>query len=92
MAESVDALDLKSNRGSPSVPVQVWPGANLKRELTIGKFPFGSFSLICIGFQDSYIVSVDIRCDFLRHRCLIIGRMRQILSVEICRTIFALLS
>ena len=27
MAESVDALDLKSNRGSPSVPVQVWPGA-----------------------------------------------------------------
>ena len=31
VAESVDALDLKSNRGSPSVPVQVWPGANLKR-------------------------------------------------------------
>lgn len=30
MAESVDALDLKSNRGSPSVPVQVWPGAILK--------------------------------------------------------------
>ena len=30
VAESVDALDLKSNRGSPSVPVQVWPGANLK--------------------------------------------------------------
>ena len=30
MAESVDALDLKSNRGSPSVPVQVWPGANLR--------------------------------------------------------------
>lgn len=27
VAESVDALDLKSNRGSPSVPVQVWPGA-----------------------------------------------------------------
>ena len=31
MAESVDALDLKSNRGSPSVPVQVWPGAFTKR-------------------------------------------------------------
>ncbi len=31
VAESVDALDLKSNRGSPSVPVQVWPGAILKR-------------------------------------------------------------
>ena len=30
MAESVDALDLKSNRGSPSVPVQVWPGAIIK--------------------------------------------------------------
>ena len=30
MAESVDALDLKSNRGQPSVPVQVWPGANKK--------------------------------------------------------------
>ena len=27
VAESVDALDLKSNRGSPSVPVQVWPRA-----------------------------------------------------------------
>ena len=31
VAESVDALDLKSNRGSPSVPVQVWPGAITKR-------------------------------------------------------------
>ena len=31
VAESVDALDLKSNRGSPSVPVQVWPRAFFKR-------------------------------------------------------------
>ena len=30
VAESVDALDLKSNRGSPSVPVQVWPRAFLR--------------------------------------------------------------
>ena len=30
VAESVDALDLKSNRVNNSVPVQVWPGANLK--------------------------------------------------------------
>ena len=30
VAESVDALDLKSNRGFPSVPVQVWPGAIFK--------------------------------------------------------------
>ena len=27
VAESVDALDLKSNWGSTSVPVQVWPRA-----------------------------------------------------------------
>ncbi len=31
MAESVDALDLKSNRAYNPVPVQVWPGAFLKR-------------------------------------------------------------
>ena len=30
MAESVDASDLKSDRGSTSVPVQVWPGADKK--------------------------------------------------------------
>ena len=30
VAESVDALDLKSNRAYNPVPVQVWPGANLK--------------------------------------------------------------
>ena len=31
MAESVDALDLKSNWGSTSVPVQVWPRAILQK-------------------------------------------------------------
>ena len=30
VAESVDALDLKSNWVNRSVPVQVWPGAILK--------------------------------------------------------------
>lgn len=32
VAESVDALDLKSNWAYNPVPVQVWPGANLKRD------------------------------------------------------------
>ena len=38
VAESVDALDLKSTRGSPSVPVQVWPGASFKDPLFAGLF------------------------------------------------------
>ena len=38
VAESVDALDLKSNRGSPSVPVQVWPRAILKDSPVVGLF------------------------------------------------------
>ena len=49
VAESVDALDLKSNRGSPSVPVQVWPGAITKR-LTSGKSFFYASD---IGSQDT---------------------------------------
>ena len=32
MAESVDALDLKSNWAYNPVPVQVWPGAILKKK------------------------------------------------------------
>ena len=50
VAESVDALDLKSNRGSPSVPVQVWPGANLKKTYRdVGLF-FNFYSLYCTFF------------------------------------------
>ena len=53
MAESVDALDLKSNRGSPSVPVQVWPGALI----IIKRVSFNQEALFVIisgiGFQDS---------------------------------------
>lgn len=33
MAESVDALDLKSNWAYNPVPVQVWPGAFIKTHL-----------------------------------------------------------
>ena len=35
VAESVDALDLKSNRGQPSVPVQVWPRANNNKQYSL---------------------------------------------------------
>ncbi len=37
VAESVDALDLKSNWAYNPVPVQVWPGAYFKTPL-IGEF------------------------------------------------------
>ena len=35
MAESVDASDLKSDRGSTSVPVQVWPGADKRHTMSM---------------------------------------------------------
>ena len=38
VAESVDALDLKSNWAYNPVPVQVWPGAFLKDLLITGLF------------------------------------------------------
>ena len=49
VAESVDALDLKSNWVNRSVPVQVWPGAFLKTHRMWVFFfrPFSHYATLC---------------------------------------------
>ena len=59
VAESVDALDLKSNWAYNPVPVQVWPGAIFKRLADSGSFLLSSrlsfqFSF---GFQPTHTSS-----------------------------------
>ena len=63
MAESVDALDLKSNRGSPSVPVQVWPGANnRKRPYQVDKVFFYTFNITFPDSLDAVLLAVTPIC------------------------------
>ncbi len=81
MAESVDALDLKSNRGYPSVPVQVWPRAVFKKLTAMWAFYVSSHCLFepkALTKPDSGWVIIDYYAADVEFRTQFAGSRRQI--------------
>ncbi len=64
MAESVDALDLKSNWAYNPVPVQVWPGAD-KKDLARGLFLLYKNNLRLKRSKGDYSLSGQFVCVFV---------------------------